>query len=158
MLDLQPGVHFHEIELARWIEQEFQRSRSLIAKLFYRGHSDVAHARPQFSRHLRRRRLLDQLLVPALHRAITLAEMNRVAIAVAKHLDLDVAGIDDGALQDDGGITERALRLRPRAAERTRKSRAAPPQPHAAPAATGHRLDHDGEADLFGFSQHDLVA
>ena len=158
MLDLQPRVHFHEIELARWIEQEFQRSRALIAKLFHRGDSDVAHARPQFSRHLRRRRFLDQLLVPALYRAIALAEMNRVAIAVAEHLDLDVAGIDDGALQDDGGITERALRLRPRAAQRIRKCRGVRDQPHAAPAATGDRLDHDGKADLFGLRQHHGVA
>ena len=33
MLDLQPRVHFHEIELAALIEQEFQRARALIAKL-----------------------------------------------------------------------------------------------------------------------------
>ena len=32
MLDLQPRVHFHEIELAALIEQEFQRARALIAE------------------------------------------------------------------------------------------------------------------------------
>ena len=32
MLDLQPRVHFHEIELAALIEQEFQRARALIAQ------------------------------------------------------------------------------------------------------------------------------
>ena len=32
MLDLQPRVHFHEIELAVWVEQEFQRAGALIAE------------------------------------------------------------------------------------------------------------------------------
>ena len=84
--------------------------------------------------------------------------MNGVAVAVAEHLDFDVAGIDDGALQDHGGIAERALRLRPRAAQRIRKCRGVRDQPHAAPAATGDRLDHDGKADLFGLRQHHGVA
>ena len=32
MLDLQPRVHLHEIELAAAIEQEFQRAGALIAQ------------------------------------------------------------------------------------------------------------------------------
>ena len=38
-----------------------------------------------------RRRLLDQLLVPPLDRALALAEMDDVAVMVAEHLELDVA-------------------------------------------------------------------
>ena len=84
--------------------------------------------------------------------------MNGVAVAVAEHLDFDMAGIDDGALQNDGGVAERALRLRPCAAQRIRKCRGVRDQPHAAPATAGDRLDHDGEADLFGLRQHHGVA
>ena len=32
MLDLQPRIHFHEIELAAGIEQEFQRAGALVAQ------------------------------------------------------------------------------------------------------------------------------
>ena len=56
------------------------------------------------------------------------------------------------------GIAERALRFRPRAAQRIRKRRRIRDQPHAAPAAAGDRLDHDGKADLAGLGQHDGVA
>ena len=38
-----------------------------------------------------RRRFLEDLLVAALQRAVALAEMDRIALAVAEHLDLDVA-------------------------------------------------------------------
>ena len=74
--------------------------------------------------------------------------MDGVAVAIAEHLDLDVAGIDDGALQNHGGIAERALRFGARAAQRVRECRGIRDQPHAAPAATRDRLDHDGELHL----------
>ena len=132
MLDLQPRVHLHEVELAGWIEQEFQRACALVADRLDGGDRDRAHPRPQLRRHLRRRRFLDQLLVPPLHRAVTLAEMDGVAVAIPEHLNFDVAGIDDGALQNHGRIAERALRFGASAAQRIRKSRGVRDQPHAA--------------------------
>ena len=111
MFDLQSRVHFHKIEFAALVEQEFQRAGALIADRFYRGDRDRAHPRPQSWRDRRRRRFLDQFLMPPLHRTIALAEMDGVAVAIAEHLDFDVAGIDDRALQDDVGIAERTLRL-----------------------------------------------
>src|ERR1700757_527575 len=90
MLDLKPRVHFHEIELAALIEQELQRTRTLIAQRADGSDRDVPHPLPQPWRDRRRRRLLDQLLMPPLRRAIALAEMDGVAIAVAEHLDFDV--------------------------------------------------------------------
>ena len=158
MLDLQPGVHLHEVEFAARVEQEFQRAGALVAQRPHRIDRDLAHPRPQSRRHRRRRRLLDQLLVPALYRAIALAEMDGVAVAVAEHLDFDMSGIDDGALQNDGGIAERALSLGSRAAQRVWKGGRIRNQPHAAAAAAGDGLDHDGEADLLGFLQHHGVA
>ena len=116
MLDLQAGVHFHEIELAALVEQELQRAGPLVAQRADGGDRDLAHPRTQLWRDGRRRRFLDQLLVPPLHRAVALAEMDGIAVAVAEHLDLDVTGIDDRALENDGRIAERALRLRARTA------------------------------------------
>ena len=79
-------------------------------------------------------------------------------MAVAEHLDFDVAGIDDSALQDHASVAECALRLRPRAAQRVRECGGIGDQPHAAPAAASDRLDHHGEADLPGFREHHRVA
>ena len=59
----------------------------------------------------RRRRLLDHLLIAALDRAFALAEIDDVAVLVAKHLDFDVAGIDDEFLDEHPVVAERRLGL-----------------------------------------------
>src|SRR6185503_19221571 len=46
----------------------------------------------------RRRRLLDDFLVAALDRALALAEINHIAVLVAKHLNFDMARIRDELL------------------------------------------------------------
>ena len=60
---------------------------------------------------MRRGRLLDQLLVAALDRAVALAQVDHVAVRVGEHLDLDVARILQVALQIDGGVGEELLAL-----------------------------------------------
>ena len=94
-----------------------------------------------------RRRFLDHLLVAPLHRAVALAEVDRVAMAVGEDLDLDVARLDERPLEDDFRIAEGALRLRPGAPQRRQKLPGAGDQAHAAPAATGGGLDHHRVAD-----------
>ncbi len=158
MLDLQTGVHFHEIERAARIEQEFQRARAFVTERLDGGDRHCPHLRTQFRRHCRRRRLLDQLLMAPLHRAIALAEVNGVAVCIPEHLDLDVARIFNGALQDHRGIAERGLGFRARAAQRIRKGRFVRYQPHAVAAATGDRLDHHGKADAARLAQHRCLA
>jgi hypothetical protein len=56
----------------------------------------------------RRRALLDQLLMVALDRAVALAEVDAVAVAVAEHLDLDVAAALDQALEEHAIVAEGA--------------------------------------------------
>ena len=74
--------------------------------------------------------------------------MNGIAESVAKHLDLDVAGIGNRALENNGAIAERALRLGARAAQGIGEPGCID-LPHAAPATAGDGLDHHGKADLF---------
>ena len=56
-----------------------------------------------------RRRFLDHLLVAALHRAVAFAEVDRVALAVGQHLDLDVARVLEEFLHVDHVVAERGL-------------------------------------------------
>ena len=56
-----------------------------------------------------RGRFLDQLLVAPLQRAVALAEMDDVAVRIGEDLDLDVARVLDGALEQEPGVAERAL-------------------------------------------------
>ena len=56
-------------------------------------------------------RLLPDLLVAALQRAVALAEMDGLAGAVAEHLDLDVARLLEIFLDVDGVVAEGGLGL-----------------------------------------------
>ena len=77
VLDLQPGVHLDEAEVARRVEQELDRAGAAVADRARDRDRDLAHAPAQRRRDRRRGRFLDQLLVPPLHRAVALAEVDR---------------------------------------------------------------------------------
>ena len=156
MLHLQPGVHLHEVEAALFVQQEFQRARALVAYGLHGRHGRRAHGLAQGHVHRGRGRFLDQLLVPALHRAVALAQVHRVAMAVGKDLDLDVPRALQRPLQDDGGVTEGVQRFALRAAQRGGEGVRGLHAPHAAPAATGRGLDHDGVADARGLGRQTL--
>jgi hypothetical protein len=51
-------------------------------------------------------RLLEHLLVPALHRAVALAQVHHMALGVGEHLDLDVARARDIALDQHVVVAE----------------------------------------------------
>ena len=149
VLHLQPGVHLHEKEVPCRIEQKLQRAGALVADGQHRFDGQRAHALTQRDRDHRRRRLLDQFLVPALHRAIALAQVDGVAVAVGKHLDLDVARCDQRPLQDHRGIAKRALRLTLRTAQRSGKPGRRIDPPQAAAATAGSGFDHHRPAEFF---------
>ena len=74
-------------------------------------------------------RLFPDLLVAALQRAVALAEMDGLAVAVADHLDLDVARLAEIFLHVDGVVAEGGAGLGARGGERLRQvvRRCAPP-------------------------------
>src|SRR5439155_20179922 len=80
VLDLDACVHLHEEVLAVPREEPLDRSCGAIARSTSRAHADRADACAQRLVHRRRGRLLDQLLMPALDRAVALAEVNDVAV------------------------------------------------------------------------------
>ena len=66
---------------------------------------------PALGRQPGRGRLLDELLVPPLERAVALAERDHAPGVVAEQLDLDVPRRRDLALQVDRPVAERGRRL-----------------------------------------------
>ena len=98
----------------------------------------------------RRRRLLDQLLVAALQRAVALAEMDHVAVLVGEHLDLDVARVGQVALEVDGRVGEELLALARGPLERLLELVLAQRDPEALAAAAARGLDRDRVADRLG--------
>src|SRR5205085_1934337 len=85
MLDLDARVHLDEVEAAV-LEEELERAGAAIADAKARLDAYLADLGALLRRDAGRRRFLDDLLVAALHRAVALAEMDRVPLAVGKHL------------------------------------------------------------------------
>ena len=80
MLDLQARVQLDEVEAAVRAEQELERARVAVADRAARALGRRLHRLARLGRQRRRRRLLDQLLVAALDRALALAEGQHVAV------------------------------------------------------------------------------
>ena len=104
--------------------------------------------RPRRSASRTRRRLLDQLLVAPLDRALALAEVEEVAARVAEDLELDVPRLVEVLLEVDLGVAERLLGLVARRLVGGGELPLVAGDAHAAAAAAGRRLQDDGIADL----------
>ena len=144
MLDLDAGVHLDEIELAVLVE-ELDRADAEIFELAHRLGHRLADGVARGGVERGRGAFLPDLLVAALQRAVALAEMDGAALAVAQHLDLDVARPLEIFLEIDRVVAERGLaprRARSRARRRARPATCAtfmprPPPPAAAFTSTG---------------------
>ncbi len=149
VLHLQPRVHLDEIELAVLVE-ELDRAGAGIAEIGDGVGDGLADPRALRVVQRRRRRLLPDLLVAALQRAVALAEMHGPALAVAEHLHLDMARAREIFLQIDGVVAEGFSGFGARHRHRALKIGDALRHLHAAPAAAGDRLDQHRIADVGG--------
>ena len=154
VLDLHAGVHLQEEVLrAASVEHVEQALDGAGAAVVHRARGlDGDRADPLAQRlvddPLRRRRLLDELLVAALDRAVALAEVDRVAVPVGEHLDLDVARVGQVALEVDRRVGEELLALARGALEGGLQLLGAQRHAEALAAAAARRLDRDRVADL----------
>src|ERR1700674_2692874 len=147
MLDLESSIYLQEVEVSI-AEDELDRPGVDVSRRTSGPDRGVAHRRSQLGIDGRRRRLFHHLLVPALDRALALAQVHRIAVAVADDLDLDVARLADVPLQVNRRVAEsRASRLRA-ALDRRDQILFRLDHLHPDSAPTARRLDHDREADL----------
>ena len=103
------------------------------------------------------RRFLDQLLVPALNRALALAHVDDGAVRVAEQLDLDVARRRQVLLEVDRRVAEGTLGFGARDQDRVGEVLRVARDAHAAPPAARGRLDDDRVADLLGDAERLLL-
>src|SRR5512133_2426047 len=92
MLDLEPRIQLDEVVRASRSEQELERARIEVGNRMTRARNSRLHHLARRFVECRRRRFLDQLLVPALDRAFPLAEREHAAVGGAEDLDLAVPG------------------------------------------------------------------
>jgi hypothetical protein len=147
VLDLQPRVHLEERRLAAIVDKELAGTRAHVADGARERERGLAESMPKVRRHYGRRRLFENLLVAALDRAVALAQVHAVAVAIEDHLDLDVTPALDEALEDETVVAEGRHRLAPRGREGVREAGGVPDRAHPLATAAGRRLDDEREAD-----------
>src|SRR3546814_6442629 len=110
MFDLKPRVHVEEVEaLARLVgarDDQHDRARAIIADGLRQRDALFAHGLAHLFGHEGRRRFLDHLLVASLDAALTLVEVEDVAVLVCEDLDLDMARSEDEYLDEDAVVAE----------------------------------------------------
>ncbi len=106
MLDLDAGVHFHEVERFVLVQQHLDRAGADVVDRFGALHRRVAHLLAKRVGHRGARRLLDQLLVPPLHRAVALPQVDDVAVPVTHDLELDVSRAREILLDVDFAVAK----------------------------------------------------
>ena len=157
VLDLEPRVDLQEGKplLARVIE-ELDGRRAPVAD----GQRQPLRRRLQLRGLLRgqhrRSRLLDDLLVAPLDRAVPHPQRPRRALPVRDQLHLDVARPGDQPLQEQSAAAERPQRLGGSALERIAEILRRGDDPDAAPAAARGGLEHQRVADLLRRGQRAL--
>ena len=132
MLHLQPSVHLHQKEPVA-VEQELHGPRAHITRALRQRHRTAAQLGAQFGRDRRAGRLLDDLLVAALHRTVPLAEVDAVAVGVGEHLHLNVARVEQRTFDQQVAIAETGQGFGPRALQRGGQLLGAVHEAHAAP-------------------------
>ncbi len=100
VLDLQSRVDFEEVDLALFGHHEFAGAQSHIVDGFEQAARIAFQLFGRPVRKERRGRLLDQLLVAALHGAVARGIHGEVAVRIASALRLDVASLVDEAFHE----------------------------------------------------------
>jgi len=140
VLDLDARVHLDEDVVARGVEQELDGAGAGVADLLGEPHRVRAHAFPQLRVEIGGGGDLDDLLVAALHRAVTLEEVDHLTGAVGEDLHLDVTRLDHGLLDEDGRVTEGRLALAHAGLDRLAQFVGGVDPSHPATTATRDRL------------------
>jgi hypothetical protein len=150
VLDLEPGVHLEKGRFAAFVDDELARARADVADLAGEGQGGGGEPLPQRAVDRWRGRLLEDLLVPPLDRAVAFAEVDAVAMRVEQDLDLDVAAALDQALEDQPLVAECRPCLAAGGGQRIGQAVRLADRTHPLAAAAGGRLDQQREADARG--------
>jgi hypothetical protein len=146
VLHLEPRVHLEEVHLVAR-HQELDRPEPDVADPPREARRRVGELREDRRRQARGRRLLDQLLVPALDGAVPRTERQHVSLLVRRDLHLHVARPGDVPFEEEAGVAERRACLRLGGAERGAEGRRVCHHADAAPTAARGRLDGEGIAE-----------
>ena len=145
VLDLQAGVHLEERHRAVLADEELAGAGADVADLLEDGLRRLVERAVLLLGEERRGRLLDELLVPALQRAVARRHDHDVAVLVGEALGLDVARLVEVLLDEALAPAERGDRLAGGRIEELGHLLAGAGDLEAATAAAERGLDRHGE-------------
>ncbi len=153
MLDLEPCVDLHERErLARRVVEELDGAGVVVpCRAAERGCTLLEPAIDLGIEH-RRGRLLEDLLIPPLERAVADAEGPDRAVAVTDDLHLHMSRLGDHRLEEDGVVAEELERLGAGGPKHFCQLGVGSDLANSPSAAARGRLEHQRVAELLGVS------
>jgi hypothetical protein len=89
-----------------FVQQKLHRARAHITRRLRQRHGAAAQFGTQRGRHRRAGGFFNDFLVPPLHRAVTLAQVDALAVGVGKHLHFHMARAQQGALDQQVAIAK----------------------------------------------------
>jgi hypothetical protein len=111
VLHLDARIHFDEHIVAAFVQQKLYGAGAGIADMPGERYGIRTDAFPQCGIQVRRGSDLDDFLVPALHAAVPLVEVDDVAVGIGQDLHLDVARVDHRLLEEHRRVNRRPTRL-----------------------------------------------
>src|SRR5690554_4183926 len=149
MLHLDARVHLTEVEVATRVHEELTRTGTPVVDV--PGQADGRLGHPQAQVLIEGAGgFLQDLLVAPLDGTVPVEEVHHVALAVPEHLDLDMPGLLEIALQVQLRVAEGRARLFTRRDEGALEGLLAMHDPHAPTTATGRCLEDHRIAHLIG--------
>lgn len=146
VLDLDTGVDLDEVVAVLLVDQELGGTSVAVVD----GASQLDGIRQDLvadgGGQVLGRGQLDHLLVTTLDGAVTLEQVDDVALAVTQQLDLDVLGLVEEALDEDGAVSKGALGLGGGTLKGIAQVSLVANNAHTTATTTKGSLDNDGEA------------
>ena len=148
MFHLKARIHFEEVKVLLSIHDELNRSGAGVIHSLCQRDRLFAHRLARGFIEERARRLFHNFLVAPLDRAFPLSQIDPVAVAVAKHLNFDVAGLGHEFFDENPVIPKGICRFVLGALETLTRFFVIPRDPHPFAATAGGCLDHHRIADV----------
>ena len=150
VLDLDPRVDLHEVEVEVLVQHELDGARGVIADFLGQPNGGGADLVAHLGGQVRSGAFLDELLPASLDGAFALEQVHDVAAHVAEELHLDVAEVLDALFHVEPAVAEGDLGLALGLLEARSQGGLVVGEADAASPAAGGGLDGDGIADLRG--------
>ena len=150
MLDLKTGVNFKEVELiTSLVVNKLDSTSTLVVDRRDKKLGSSHHLGSSSIGKVRSRSLLNNLLVTALKRTVTLAKSNGITLTITKNLNLDVTGVLDKSLKENTRVIEVSLTLMLNSLKSLGQVIGITDALQTDTTTTGSRLDHEWVLNLF---------